>query len=198
MMKFSRILLFFIFILVLAACKGAEPESEGFVLNTLPPTTTDIVTPTQTPKVDTTQERAVFDTPEPSPDLSVTATPAAGETLTPSATPWIVYVISEDVLAMRTGPGVYYRILDLLPKGTAVYILGTEPARKWFLVHRVDEVDGENEGWVFGEYLSIDRNNLGLIPVVSATPTPEPVNNEPDLTATQQCKWLENKGTPCP
>ena len=129
---------------------------------------------------------------------TATLTPATGETLAPSATPWIVYVISEDVLALRTGPGIYYRILDLLEKGTAVEILGTEPARKWFLVHRVEEVVGENEGWVFGEYLSIDRTNLGLIPVVSATPTPEPVNSEPDLTATQQCKWLKDKGTPCP
>jgi uncharacterized protein YgiM (DUF1202 family) len=199
MMKIKRILLFTVLVILLAACRASESNGESADLTD--PTTTDTLSPSAAEpggEVDITLLVSISDTPQPSATSSPTFTLAPGETPIPSATPWIVYVTSEDVLALRTGPGVYYQILDLLPEGTAVYILGTEPARRWFLVHRVEEIEGVNEGWVFGDYLSIDRNNLGLIPVVDATPTPSLIQNTPDLTATQECKWLEDKGTPCP
>jgi hypothetical protein len=196
-MKITRILLFTIVIIFLVACGASEPEGESAVLQD-DLSITDTLAPSNTPELNVTLIVATSDIPTPSATSSATSTLAPGESPIPSATPMIVTVISDNALALRTGPGLYYPILDMLPKDTAVIILGTEPARKWFLVHKVEETEGENEGWMFGEYLSIDRNNLGLIPVVDATPTPAPIQKTPNLTATQECKWLEDKGTPCP
>ena len=193
-MNIVRILFFILVIGLLTACVETEPQIEAVVS----PTEADrlietlILTPT----------RSSTPSPEPNsiivePTASATQTPVKEKADTPTPFPKIITAsVNNGALALRTGPGLNYRILGTYPFGTDVIVLATEPNRTWLYV----ETNDGKLGWMFTNYLQIDAGILDSIPIVIATPTPESVKATatPDLEATQACQRLEKKGTPCP
>ncbi|HSM55290.1 MAG TPA: SH3 domain-containing protein [Candidatus Sulfomarinibacteraceae bacterium] len=128
-------------------------------------------------------EAAATPTPEP------TATPEAEEeeaapqaTATPAETvaqldPGEADAVNNISSNFRTGPGLGYSVIEVLPGGTQLSLLGRNAAGDWY---QVRVVGTDKEGWLFGNLLSInsgvDTNALAVIevdpPATSSGDTP--------------------------
>ena len=125
-------------------------------------------------------------TPSPSPTATPVPTPTRTPTRTPSPIPLPDAVVNTRSLRLRGGPGTEYPIVSSYPQGTALRVLGKEPAGKWL---RVRAPDGK-EGWMLGTYLLVNLDLAG-VPIVEIPPTPTPM---PSPTAT----WTPVPPTPTP
>jgi len=137
----------------------------------LTPRTSPALEPTPTPVPKATQP-------------ATTPTPPATATRAPSPTPQPGGVVNSAVgLWLRTGPGVGYPTLKLLPDGRALEVLGQAPddgrcGGVWLQV-----VTTEGKGWVCSTYvkLNISLKDIPVSKEIPPTPTPAPT---PTRTAT--------------
>ena len=70
------------------------------------------------------------------------------------------YVDSEDMpLRLRVGPGLSYDVIDLLPDGTPLSIIGRTANNEWLEIRTLDQY---RLGWVYSAYvdIAINLNNL--------------------------------------
>ena len=135
-MKFIRSFLFallfiFLFTACNASCNASEVDTPTPQQESSNPADDETVK-VPTLKIEDPQSPAVSEIPTSTATQAVTALPTSDVTPTPSPTNMVVVVIDTNELALRTGPGIYYELIDLYPEGTEVIVLGTEPARKWF------------------------------------------------------------------
>jgi uncharacterized protein YraI len=127
---------------------------------------------------------AVAETP------TATATPA-----TPSPTvPTNPALTTKTDLNVRSGPGIQYDLLGLLPAGVTVEIIGREETRQWWQIRFSPAADGI--GWVaadpnFSTTANVDNVPIAQIPAtptgtpsptVAPTNTPIPATNTPTAT----------------
>lgn len=111
----------------------------------LPPTaTTTISLPTNTPE------------PTMTPTITPTATLPSYKQMKVS--------IGVEVLNLRSGPGEQFDIVDKLPKGTILWILGRARGDDWFLVRS----DTNRAGWVSASFVAL-KVPLSTIPIFEVT-----------------------------
>jgi uncharacterized protein YraI len=119
--------------------------------------------------------------------VEVTAPPAEGETLEPTAVSLVTEAPSPAAtpgvptrgrimgggLQVRVGPGDAYEVIASLAEGDEVNVLGRDEMGDWVKVG----LDSGEEGWVAAEFVDVE-GNLKAVPVLTpepiAPPTPEP------------------------
>jgi hypothetical protein len=122
---------------------------------TIAPTSTAHSNPTAT-------NTAVPATPSPAPSPSPT------RLITPSPTP-VEVQIERQLVFMRSGPAINFRIVAYLTQGTAVTVLGRTESGDWY---NVQLADGRT-GWIYSQMAAaLAGSNLAEIPLVSTLPTP--------------------------
>ncbi len=146
------------------------------------PTPTKPTAPTMTPSPRVTETATkpgtkATDTavPAPSLDPAITPSPTASSTVAPSvsaptgtAPPLGVHVVRQ-LIFMRSGPAINFRILDYLPEGTAVTVLGRTESGEWY---NVQLADGRS-GWVFSEMVQPPADeDPNEIPIAATLPAP--------------------------
>lgn len=113
------------------------------------------------------------------PALTPTTVPAAS-TGTPdtTATPLPVGVyVARQLIFMRSGPAINFRIVEFLPEGTPVTVLAQTPSGTWYNV----ELEDGRSGWVYSEMVESGETEPEEIPIVATIP--EPVNEFYDFVA---------------
>jgi uncharacterized protein YraI len=94
-----------------------------------------------------------------------------------------ILVINTGNLNVRSGPGPQYSILAVLPGGTQVPVLGTNPSNTWYLVGTA-----QGAGWVDVSF-TLPRGDFRYVPVIRTvvtTPAPVQVPNSLGLPTQQQ------------
>jgi len=132
-----------------------------------PPTATATKTATATPTATSKPGNKNTATPEGAVTTTATAdagtqtTPVTGTveatnaptsattTVTPSLSPLGVHVVRQ-LIYMRSGPAINFRILDYLPEGTAVTVLGRTESGEWYNI----QLDDGRTGWVYSEMVA--------------------------------------------
>ncbi len=131
------------------------------------PSPTRTIVPTATPTGTgddnpTATNTAVTPTPSPSP----TASPTPAVTLSPTA---VGVSIVRQLVFMRSGPAINFRIEEYLTQGTAVTVLGRTESGEWY---NVQLADGRT-GWVFSEMVESPPAGASAdIPLVGTIPAP--------------------------
>lgn len=128
--------------------------------------------PTATPEAEEAAEEETADTSDDAPQA--TATPA--ETVA-QLDPGEADAINNISSNFRTGPGLTYSVIEVLPGGTQLSLLGRNDAGDWY---QVQVAGTDKEGWLFGNLLSInssvDTNALAVVevdpPTTSSGDTP--------------------------
>jgi uncharacterized protein YraI len=132
-----------------------------------------VSTPTPTPQP---TEAATAEEEEPAQAAAATATPApTAAQLDPGQADAVINIASN----FRRGPGLGYGVIEVLPAGTQLALTGRNAAADWF---QVQVVDGGQEGWLYGELLtinsSVDVDALAVVevdpPTVGDDPAPPP------------------------
>lgn len=127
-------------------------------------------------------EEATTPTPTPEP----TATPeaqdeqdeaqgvaAAAPTSTPAAPvaeldPGQADAVNNIASNFRRGPGLGYGVIEVLPAGTQLSLIGRNAAADWL---QVRVVDGGTEGWLFSNLLTVNEGvDVNALPVVEVDP----------------------------
>jgi len=104
---------------------------------------------------------------------SATPSPAATEpTVTPvllvSDTPTVPLITTTTDLNIRSGPGIAYPVLGVLPAGQAVEATGRSIDDGWYQI-KYPAAAGQR-GWLSGRYVTVQ--NVSNLPVVSPPPLP--------------------------
>jgi uncharacterized protein YraI len=73
-------------------------------------------------------------------------------------------------LNVRSGPGIQYDLLGLLPAGVTVEIIGREETRQWWQVRFSPAADGV--GWVAADPAFSTTANVDNVPIAQIPPTP--------------------------
>ena len=126
-------------------------------------------TPTPEPTAEATEEAE-------EPEVAVAATPAAPVTGIDPGTDDAVNNIASN---FREGPGLGYRVSEVLAAGSKLALIGRNAAGDWY---QVRVVNTEKEGWLFNNLLtineSVDVNALAVVevdpPTVGDDPAPPP------------------------
>ncbi len=99
-------------------------------------------------------------TPGPSPTALPTLTVAPEPTATPSVPNTVGIGVTVEVfntdglgLNMREGPGVSFAIVELLPEGTRLVIIGGPEEVDGFVWWKVQKVDSQVQGWVAEDFI---------------------------------------------
>lgn len=103
---------------------------------------------------------AAADTPTATP---TPATPTPTVPTTPALT-------TKTDLNVRSGPGIQYDLLGLLPAGVTVEIIGRDETRQWWQIRFSPAGDGI--GWVAADPAFSTTANVDNVPVAQAPPTP--------------------------
>lgn len=123
------------------------------------PTNTPANTGQETP---TATDTAVTSTSSPSP----TPSPTPAVTLSPTA---VGVSVVRQLVFMRSGPAINFRIVEYLTQGTAVTVLGRTESGEWY---NVQLADGRT-GWVFSEMVAPPTaGETPDIPLVGTIPAP--------------------------
>ena len=131
---------------------------EGIVVTATPTVTVPAPSPTAT----ATATATPTSTPTPSPTATPTLTPSS--TPTPSPTLELAALVSEVRLNVRSGPGLVFPIVTVLPPGSTLRVAAQSSDRAWWNVCCL--ADGSS-GWISAAYVLIGS---GLLP----TETPAP------------------------
>lgn len=132
-----------------------------------------VATPTPTPKP-TAEETATESAEAAAPAATATQAAPVAE-IDPGGNDAVNNIASN----FREGPGLGYRVIEVLPAGTRLTLLGRNAASDWY---QVRVVDTEREGWLYNNLLSInesvDTNALEVVevdpPTVGDDPAPPP------------------------
>jgi uncharacterized protein YraI len=109
---------------------------------------------------------------------TTTPTPA---TPTPTV-PSIPSLTTKTDLNVRSGPGIQYDLLGLLPAGVTVEIIGRDETRQWWQIRFSPAADGI--GWVAADPAFSTTANVDNVPVAQAPPTPTGTPTETPIPAT--------------
>lgn len=103
-----------------------------------------------------------------------TATPIP-QTPTPTV-PTKPSLTTKTDLNVRSGPGIQYDLLGLLPAGVTVEIVGREETRQWWQIRFSPAADGI--GWVAADPAFSNTANVDNVPIaqIPATPTSTPTS----------------------
>lgn len=111
-------------------------------------------------------------TPEPEPTAEATTAPAA-----PAATaaapvtgidPGSDDAVNNIASNFREGPGLGYRVIEVLPAGSKLSLLGRNAASDWY---QVSVIGTEKQGWLFHNLLTINASvNTSALAVVEVDP----------------------------
>lgn len=87
-------------------------------------------------------------------------------------------------LNVRSGPGIQFDLLGLLPAGVTVEIIGREETRQWWQIRFSPAADGI--GWVAADPAFSTTANVDNVPIAQlpATPTPAPTSTPVPATFT--------------
>jgi hypothetical protein len=154
----------------------ATPSSTATLVptDTAQPTPTHTATATSSPTV----------TPSPTATRRPTATPWPTVTRQPTATPWptpLPDAVVIKAINLRTGPGLVYDVIRVLPVGTEVKVIGQVENCGWLQVITADGT----EAWMGGSSEYVERNlRCGAIPLapVPLAPTAIPLPVGPTVT----------------
>lgn len=135
--------------------------------------------PTRTPEQ---AEPIVAVSPSITPTLTVTLPPTlppptTRPTDTPTMTPTPAPILgtANDILRVRSGPGIDYAILGKIQAGTRSTLLARTSDSKWF---EIAYPDANQRGWVAGDFLKY-QGSPELLPVAAAPPTPTIIPTRP-------------------
>jgi uncharacterized protein YraI len=101
-------------------------------------------------------------------DSTPTAT-LAPETPSPTV-PTSPALTTKTDLNVRSGPGIQYDLLGLLPAGVTVEIIGRDETREWWQIRFSPAADGI--GWVAADPAFSTTANVDNVPIAQAPPTP--------------------------
>jgi uncharacterized protein YgiM (DUF1202 family) len=109
-------------------------------------------------------------TPSPIPSATPTDIPSPTEipTLIPTATPARPQVVSAVTVNVRAGPGTNYSVINTLPPGVPVGIVGQNQGGTWWQIQGPDGATG----WVSNSV--VEASFTQSVPVVAAPPPPQP------------------------
>ncbi len=104
---------------------------------------------------------------------AATATPAPAEA-TPAAAPVMAEALAN--LNLRDGPGTEYSVVDKLPTGSQIIIIGRNEDGSWLL----GKTEKGEEVWLSGEasLIKVDPTQITKLTVAKAPPLPYNVNNK--------------------
>lgn len=94
-----------------------------------------------------------------------------------------ILVVNTGNLNVRSGPGPQYSVLAVVPGGTQLPVLGTNPSNTWYLVGTA-----LGAGWVDVSF-TLPRGDFRYVPVIrtqTTGPSPVQVPNTLGLPTTQQ------------
>lgn len=94
-----------------------------------------------------------------------------------------ILVVNTGNLNVRSGPGPQYSVLAVVPGGTQLPVLGTNPSNTWYLVGTA-----LGAGWVDVSF-TLPRGDFRYVPVIrtqTTAPSPVQVPNTLGLPTTQQ------------
>lgn len=135
-------------------------------------------TPTPEPTEEPTEDEAEEETGE-----AVAADPQATATQPPPVTavdPGGNDAATNIAANFREGPGLAYPVIEVLPSGTGLSLIGRNAGSDWFQVRAVDT---DAEGWLFNNVISInssvDTNALEVVEVEAPTAGGEPAPPPP-------------------
>lgn len=132
----------------------------------------------------------------PSPTSTPTAEPSS--TPSPSVTPEPRYRISVPSAPLYSGPGTAFLLVDQIPSGQTVLVLGRTEDARWFNV----ELRDGTRAWLSSEDAeAVDLENAATIPIVGTAPAPpalapeetEPATISPTLVATPTTAALADR-----
>ena len=151
-----------------------------FLLSARKPAVAQPPTPTATPTFISRAALALAPTPTlpfVPPDLPTftptpTSTPTRTPTSTPTPTPMPTYVakITAELVNLRSGPGDEYDVLEIIPAGEQVELVGKTQNGAWIMA-RV--ADGE-KGWIYRDLLQPEAGAQMMVLTPPPTPTPSP------------------------
>ncbi|MBI1880195.1 MAG: FHA domain-containing protein [Chloroflexi bacterium] len=135
-----------------------------------------------------------------------TGTPTATtspETPTPTV-PSSPSLTTKTDLNVRSGPGIQYDLLGLLPAGVTVEIIGRDETREWWQIRFSPAADGI--GWVAADPAFSTTANVDNVPIAQAPPTPTgtptntpvPPTNTPTITTIPPTPTPTDTPTPTP
>ncbi len=87
--------------------------------------------------------------------------------------------ITRDFVNLRSGPGLSFPTLVIIPPERTVDIIGRNAEGNWLQV----TVDGQS-GWLFRSYVSLTAGSIAALPVTSGETTPPPTTNTGTGTST--------------
>ncbi|HUM71406.1 MAG TPA: SH3 domain-containing protein, partial [Chloroflexota bacterium] len=103
--------------------------------------------------------------------VSAAASPSPTSSPTPvvtsSPTPVGVHIVRQ-LVYMRSGPAINFRIVEYLTQGTAVTVLGRTESGEWYNV----QLEDGRSGWVFSEMVAATDGEALGIPLVGTIPAP--------------------------
>lgn len=121
------------------------------------------------------REPEVAETEAEEPEEEATPTPEAEDTgaaaVVPNATPAPIDPGTADAAVgitanLRKGPSVAYGVIEVVPQGTRVSVVGRSSSSEWLTV-----AFDEKEGWIFASLLSLNPGlDVAALPVVQAPP----------------------------
>lgn len=195
--QFSTVALLLIAMVLLSGCsilfggRNAEPEPTE-VARALVPTFTPTpegqapaesvvaqvdAAPAQEQSV---QEQAAPPAEEAAPAPTATPAPAPEPTATPE--PQAQFVVSQEIVNVRQGPGTTYGIVGSVNSGTTLEIIGKNEQGDWW---QICCVNGE-PGWIFGQLGSADNTEaVAVAQNIPPAPAPQPAAPEPAAPAPQ-------------
>ncbi|MEZ4582687.1 MAG: SH3 domain-containing protein, partial [Caldilineaceae bacterium] len=111
-----------------------------------------------------------------SPEATPTPEPAPEPTATPTPEAKPQFVVTQDIVNVRQGPGTTYGIVGSVNNGTPLDIIGKNEAGDWW---QICCVNGE-PGWIFGQLGSAsDTETVAVAQNIPPAPAPQPVAAAP-------------------
>lgn len=114
-----------------------------------------------------------FDLPELptfTPTPTITPTPTLTPTPTPTPLPTYVAEVIGELVNLRSGPGNDYEVLNIIPVGEDVELIGKTADGEWILVR----TQAGDKGWIYRELLQPESGAKMTVLTPPPTPTPGP------------------------
>jgi uncharacterized protein YgiM (DUF1202 family) len=178
--------------LLLTACLTTPLVVEGemsapvVTLVTAEPTAELLATPDRTETAELPSSTQPILTPFVPPPPTNTPAPASGPppTIT-SPAPTDPHFVTQDVTAVRVGPGLDYELSHFLGPGTTVMLAGRNAEGGWWAIHGPGDGPGPRS-WVADTDVTVagNINNLPVLPAPILPPTPIPSPDVPFIGET--------------
>jgi uncharacterized protein YraI len=145
-------------------------------------------------------ENAIFSTPvatatQPPPTTQNAETPAASAAApTAAPTTGAVYLVAEDTINVRFGPGVEYPRIERLQPGQPYTVISRHALYPWLMIDLPDSPNGV--GWVFEEVVTVTGDVFSL-PVITVEQVGWPtLTPTPPFVVTSAAPWQATNTPP--